>query len=198
MPMRLQAIDRFLVVVLGLVFIGLSWPAKANALSLEDYKVTPPCKEQLDAAKISTFEIREDEINLVLVNRSAAAKVEIKNIRFEPFMWGIMIKTGEQHIVHCLPFTPSFFSFALAEPGHRTFHFFQEEYKTTEIHLHSFIGCGTSCHFARVETIMFFDKVGEEPHYAHVEDTVPNEYPSRWYRSYLTGDEQRLFDNANS
>ena len=69
LPMRLQAIDHSLVVVLGLVFIGLSWPPKANALSLEDYKVTPPCKEQLDAAKISTFEIREDGINLVLVNR---------------------------------------------------------------------------------------------------------------------------------
>ena len=65
MPMRLQAIDRFLVVVLGLVFIGLSLPVKAKVLSLEDYKITPPCKEQLDAAKISTFEILEDEINLV-------------------------------------------------------------------------------------------------------------------------------------
>ena len=198
MPMRLQAIDRFLVVVLGLVFIGLSLPAKAKVLSLEDYKITPPCKEQLDAAKISTFEIREDEINLVLVNRSAAKEVEIKATFFAPFMWGIMINTGEQSIVHCLPFAPSYFSFALAEPGQRTFMFFQEEYKTTEIHLHSFIGCGTSCHFARVETIVFFDKVGEEPLYDHVEDTVPNEYPSRWYRSYLTGDEKSLFDNANS
>ena len=198
MPMRLQAIDRFLVVVLGLVFIGLSLPAKAKVLSLEDYKITPPCKEQLDAAKISTFEIREDEINLVLVNRSAATEVEIKDIIFEPFMWGVMIETGEQSIVHCLPFGPSNFSFALAEPGQRTFMFLQEQYETIEIHLHSFIGCGTSCHFARVETIIFFDKSGKEPLYDHVEDTVPNEYPSRWYRSYLTGDEVRLFENATS
>ena len=75
--------------------------------------------------------------------------------------------------------------------------FVQDAFDVTEVHLHSFVSCGSPCHFARVETIVFFDEGEENPIYDRVDDTIPNEYPSRWFRSFLNGSERAMYNKAN-
>jgi len=41
---------------------------------------------------------------------------------------------------------------------------------------------------------VFFDKGEEKPIYDHVEDTIPNEYPSRWFKEFLEPKEEAAFE----
>ena len=79
--------------------------------------------------------------------------------------------------------------------------------QATEVHMHGYISCGVNRGFARSETITFFD-YPEVPadeqgmlHSVQIRaihtqngDTYPNEYLSRWFRSYLTEEERVVFD----
>jgi hypothetical protein len=183
----------WLVTIFGLVSLGS--PLTAGPISLADFHVTNICIEHLNKQGITSFEMWDDDpADPILVNRNPDKPVKITNIWFVPSVYGWLIEVNKQKVVHCHREIISFVNFSVAEQRQRYFMFDQGPYNLTEVHLHSFVGCGTSCHFARVETIIFFDKETQKPIYDHVEDAYPNEYPSSWYRALLTSSEKHLFD----
>lgn len=185
----------WLLAILGIVSFGSS--LRAGSLYLANFDVTDVCKERLDKQGITSFEVWDDDpSDPMLVNRNLETPVEITNIWFAPSVYGWLIEANKQKVVHCQKEAVSFVNFSVAESRQRYFMFVQDAFDVTEVHLHSFVGCGTSCHFARVETILFFDDKREKVIYDHVEDTIPNEYPSRWFGNYLDTEERRLFDKV--
>ena len=183
----------WLLAILGIVSFGSS--LRAGSLYLANFDVTDVCKEHLDKQGITSFEVWDDDpSDPMLVNRNPETPVEITNIWFAPSVYGWLIEANKQKVVHCHKETISFVNFSVAERRQRYFMFVEVPFDVTEVHLHSFVDCGTSCHFARVETVVFFDKNGMHPMHDHVEDALPNEYPSRWFSNYLDIEERRLFD----
>ena len=177
--------------------VSFGSPVTAAPMSLADFHVTDVCKGHLNRLGSTSFEIWDDDpADPILVNRNPDKPVKITDIWFAPSVYGWLVEAGEQKIVHCHKEIISFVNFSLAEQRQRYSMFDQGPFDVTEVHLHSFVGCGTSCHFARVETIIFFDEKAKRPLYARVEDTVPNEYPSRWFESYLRSIEIKLFEIA--
>jgi len=186
----------WLLAIVGVVSFGPS--LTAGPLYLANFDVTHVCKEHLDKQGITSFEIWDDDLNdPMLVNRNPETSVEITNVWFAPSVYGWLIETDKQKVVHCHKETISFVDFSLAERRQRYFMFVQDAFDVTEVHLHSFVSCGSPCHFARVETIVFFDEGEENPIYDRVDDTIPNEYPSRWFRSFLNGSERAMYNKAN-
>ena len=186
----------WLLAILGMVSFGSS--LRAGPLYLANFDVTNVCKEHLDKQGITSFEMWDDDpSDPMLVNRNPETPVEITNIWFAPSVYGWLIEANKQKVVHCHKETISFVNFSVAENRQRYFMFDQGPFDVFEVHLHSFVGCGTACHFARVETIVFFDEGEENPIYDRVDDTIPNEYPSRWFRSFLNGSERAMYNKAN-
>ena len=183
----------WLFAILGMVSFGSS--LRAGPLYLANFDVTDVCKEHLDKQDITSFEMWDDDpSDPMLVNRNPETPVEITNIWFAPSVYGWLIEANKQKVVHCHKETISFVNFSLAEQRKRYFMFVQDAFDVTEVHLHSFVSCGSPCHFARIETIVFFDKGEEKPIYDHVEDTIPNEYPSRWFKEFLEPKEEAAFE----
>ena len=181
----------WLFAILGMVSFGSS--LRAGPLYLANFDVTDVCKEHLDKKDITSFEMWDDDpSDPMLVNRNPETPVEITNIWFAPSVYGWLIEANKQKVVHCHKETISFVNFSVAENRQRYFMFVQDAFDVTEVHLHSFVSCGSPCHFARVETIVFFDEGEEKPIYDHVEDTIPNEYPSRWFGNSLSATEKDL------
>jgi hypothetical protein len=186
----------WLFAILGMVSFGSS--LRAGPLYLANFDVTNVCKEHLDKQDITSFEMWDDDpSDPMLVNRNPETPVEITNIWFAPSVYGWLIEANKQKVVHCHKETISFVNFSVAENRQRYFMFVQDAFDVTEVHLHSFVSCGSPCHFARVETIVFFDEGEENPIYDRVDDTIPNEYPSRWFRSFLNGSERAMYNKAN-
>ena len=183
----------WLFAILGMVSFGSS--LRAGPLYLANFDVTDVCKEHLDKQNITSFEMWDDDpSDPMLVNRNPETPVKITDIWFAPSVYGWLIEANKQKVVHCHKEAVSFVNFSVAENRQRYFMFEQGPFDVTEVHLHSFVGCGTSCQFARVETIIFLDKEVQRQLHDHVEDTYPNEYRSKWFRAYLTKDERRVFD----
>ena len=183
----------WLLAILGIVSFGSS--LRAGSLYLANFDVTDVCKERLDKQGITSFEVWDDDpSDPMLVNRNPETPVEITNIWFAPSVYGWLIEANKQKVVHCHKETISFVNFSLAEQRKRYFMFAQDAFYATEVHLHSFVSCGSPCHFARVESIIFFDDARERATYDHIEDTLPNEYLSKWFRAYLTVHERRVFE----
>ena len=181
-----------LIAIFGLVSLGA--PLTAGPISLSDFHVTNVCTENLNKQGITSFEMWDDDpADPILVNRNPDKPVKITNIWFAPSVYGWLVEAGEEKIVHCHEEIISFVNFSVAERRQRYFVFDQGPFDVTEVHLHSFVGCGTSCHFARVETIIFFKDEFQKPIYDHVDDTISNEYPSRWFMEFLKNDEKFEF-----
>lgn len=186
-------ISIWFLVIFGLVAFGS--PVTATPISLADFHVTDVCKKHLNKQGITSFEIwDEDPAAPILVNRNPETPVKITDVWFAPSVYGWLIEVGEQKIVHCHKEIISFVNFSLAEQRQRYFMFDQGPFDVTEVHLHSFVGCGTSCHFARVETIIFPDDSIGKPMYDHVDDELPNKHPSQWFRNFLDDEERDIFD----
>ena len=186
-------ISIWFLTILGLVSFGS--PVTAAPMSLADFHITNVCKEHLNKQGITRFEMWDDDpADPILINRNPDKPLKIIDIWFAPSVYGWLFEAGEQKIVHCHEEIISFVNFSIAEQRQRYFVFDQGPFDVTEVHLHSFVGCGTSCHFARVETIIFFDEESKEPTYDHVDDTIPNEYPSRWFSTFLSPEEKVRFN----
>ncbi|MDA8730580.1 hypothetical protein N9N21_06990 [Alphaproteobacteria bacterium] len=185
----------WLFAILGMVSFGSS--LRAGSLYLANFDVTNVCKEHLDKQDITSFEMWDDDpSDPMLVNRNPETPVEITNIWFAPSVYGWLIEANKQKVVHCHKETISFVNFSVAENRQRYFMFVQDAFDVTEVHLHSFVSCGSPCHFARVESIIFFDDARESAVYDHIEDTLPNEYLSKWFRADLKDDERKLFEKS--
>ena len=190
-------ISIWFLAILGLVSFGS--PVTAAPISLAGFHVTDVCKKHLNKQGITSFEIwDEDPADPILVNRNPETSVKITDVWFAPSVYGWLVEAGEQKIVHCHKEIISFVNFSVAEQRQRYFVFDDGPVDVSEVHLHSFVGCGTSCHFARVETIIFFDEGSQDPLYDHVEDTTPNEYPSIWFNAYLLEEERTIIPFTDS
>jgi hypothetical protein len=192
--------NKFYLISLVLVISIFSSVTKAETHLLSDYTVTDDCKSTFETGHSWTFEkFDHDPINPVVVARLPKPEVLITRINLGARgsisnAW--LIESEEQGVVHCVKDFPTSLAFALVESRKREMMFADEEFDVIEVHLHHFVPCGTSCRRARVETIIFFDKDVSQPIHDHVGDTYPNEYPSKWFRAYLTEDERKVFDRV--
>ena len=185
----------WLLAILGMVSFGSS--LSAGPLYLDNFEITDVCKEHLDKQDITSFEMWDDNpADPILVNRNPDTPVKITDIWFAPSVYGWLIEANKQKVVHCHKEAVSFVNFSVAERRQRYFMFDQGPFDVSEVHLHSFVSCGSSCYFARVETIIFFDDARKISIYDHIEDTLPNEYLSKWFRADLRDDERELFEKS--
>tara|TARA_B100000575_G_C23008540_1_gene580987 strand:- start:325 stop:948 length:624 start_codon:yes stop_codon:yes gene_type:complete len=203
---------QFALLVFALLILGFEKTAVSvqERLDVKDYKLTGRCEDIVEDSKLKSFEISSDDAAMpTIISRDPDAKIEIHQIHFKPYFDGMLFTRGDESVLHCAHFK-THIDLILLERSERWMIFESGARQATEAHFHSFVGCGTSCYYGRSETIVFFDEpvvsAEEEgwlhsrpagPIYIHNGDAFPNEYPSRWFLSYLTKDERAIFGYAS-
>ena len=199
---------RFALLVLS-AFLLSALTTTVNAqdlLLVQDYRLTKKCKDIIDENGFDTFEIKNDEYTLPTISvRDPESELQINAVRFSAFFYGLLFERGPESLLYC--YDKHAPNFIVVERTERFMIFENGGRQTTEAHIHSYISCGVNCGFARIENITFFDypkvpadeegmlhSVPLPPLYWIGSETHPNEYPSRWFRSYLKDDERAIFD----
>ena len=194
--------------VLFMLFLSIvGFNANAQELyRVSDYQLTGECENIFEEYGYDTFEIKNDTHSVPEVSfRDQETELRISGVRFAAFSYGLLFELGSEGLLYC--FENHGPNFIVVESSERYMVFENGARQSTEAHIHSYISCGVNCGFARSETITFFDtpEVPEEEKgmlhsqpigalYTQNGDTYPNEYPSRWYRSYLNTEERVIFD----
>ena len=176
-------------------------------LDISDYQLTSVCSDTVQKYELAQFQIETDPYYMPEISlRDPDAELDINDVSLGAGFDGLLFQRGERAVLHCFNqfYRPNFI---LLERSERWMIFESGARQATEAHIHSYISCGSNCGFSRYESITFFDhpEVPEEeegmlhsrpvpPLYWLGGDTHPNEYPSRWFRSYLTEEERIVFD----
>lgn len=176
-------------------------------LDISDYQLTSVCSDTVKKYELAQFQIESKADYLPEVSlRDLEAELDIKDVFLGAGFDGLLFQRGERAVLHCFNqfYRPNFI---LLERSERWMIFESGARQATEAHIHSYISCGSNCGFSRYESITFFDDPAvpkEEEGMLHSRpvpplywlggDTHPNEYPSRWFRSYLTEEERIVFD----
>jgi hypothetical protein len=176
-------------------------------LNISDYQLTSVCSDTLKKYELAQFQIESKADYLPEVSlRDLEAELDIKDVFLGAGFDGLLFQRGERAVLHCFNqfYRPNFI---LLERSERWMIFESGARQATEAHIHSYISCGSNCGYSRYESITFFDDPAvpkEEEGMLHSRpvpplywlggDTHPNEYPSRWFRSYLTEEERIVFD----
>ena len=169
-----------------ILFVASSLVAEER-VSIIGFNISDPCKEWIEEAGLTSFELKHDFHLPEVVVRSPASDVKMTSIWFGEFSWGLLLEKDEQKIIHCNePMTT--LEFALVEQAEREAIF--DLIKTTEVHFHSSVNCGSPCRYAQIDTVVFSDTTGP---YGFTE-MKSSAYPSKWFRAYLTKNEKREFD----
>ena len=175
-------------------------------LDVDDYQLTEVCSETVQKYQLETFQLETNSYLPEILLRNAEAALDIQDVSLGAGFNGLLFQRGNTAVLHC--FNQFYWpNFILLERSERWMIFESGARQATEAHIHSYISCGSNCGYSRYESITFFDdpKVPMEeegmlhssplrPLYWLGGDTHPNEYPSRWFRSYLTDEERVIFD----
>lgn len=174
---------------LNLHFVGTA-DAKIDTSSTI---VSDECQFILEQNRVSDFQLEDDESAPTIVVRPEASDVSIKPIVFDvPFFQGIMVTAWDKQILHCWDMM-EFAYFVLAEQVQFYNTINQNTYPHVRVHLHNRWNCGNPCISARVHTINLINGP-YQPNARMVYQSEWGEYPSRWFRVYLTKDELVIFD----
>ena len=169
-----------------MLFLVPSW-ADEERLSVSNFNISKPCMEWIGPTGLTSFELKGDFQLPDVVVRSPASEVKMTSIWFGEFSWGLLLEKDGKKIIHCNePMTT--LEFALVEQAEREAIF--DLIKTTEVHFHSSVNCGSPCRYAQIDTVVFSDTTGP---YGFTE-MKSSAYPSKWFRAYLTKNEKREFD----
>ena len=207
---RLTAMKLYssLFIAAALVLCIITTTVKAQEkLNVDDFQLTPVCAETVKKGNFKTFKKDIDSYTTPEITmRQPEAKLRVDSVTLSFDYKGLLFQLGEEAVLHCYVYYYSP-NFIVVERTERFMIFENGGRQATEAHIHSYISCGSNCGYARFESITFFDdpKVPTEeagmlhtvplpPLYWLGGDTHPNEYPSRWFRSYLTEEERVVFD----
>ena len=176
-------------------------------LNISDYQLTSVCSDTLKKYELAQFQIESKADYLPEISlRDLDAELDIKDVSLGAGLDGLLFQHEDRAVLHCFNqfYRPNFI---LLERSERWMIFESGARQATEAHIHSYISCGSNCGYSRYESITFFDDPAvpkEEEGMLHSRpvpplywlggDTHPNEYPSRWFRSYLTEEERIVFD----
>ena len=176
-------------------------------LDISDYRLTEVCSDTVQKYELTQFQIETDPYYMPEISlRDSDAELDINDVSLGAGFDGLLFQRGDRAVLHCFDqfYHPNFI---LLERSERWMIFESGARQATEAHIHSYIRCGSNCRYSRYESITFFDdpEVPKEeegmlhsrpvpPLYWLGGDTHPNEYPSRWFRSYLTEEERIVFD----
>ena len=176
-------------------------------LDISDYRLTEVCSDTVQKYELEQFQIEAQRQYLPEISlRNPEAALDIHDLFLGAGFDGLLFQRGDRAVLHCFNqfYRPNFI---LLERSERWMTFESGARQATEAHIHSYISCGSNCGFSRYESITFFDdpEVPKEeegmlhsrpvpPLYWLGGDTHPNEYPSRWFRSYLRDEERIIFD----
>ena len=178
----------------------------SELFDVRDYQLTTVCEETVEKHHLKTFEVNDLVSTPEVAIRQPEAELYVTEVFFKAYFRGLLFQRGDKAVLHCYQhyYRPNFI---LLERSERWMIFENGARQATEAHIHSYISCGSNCGYSRYESITFFDipKVPKEeegwlhsvplrPLYWLGGDTHPNEYPSRWFRSYLTEEERIVFD----
>ena len=190
-----------------LVAASVSTGNAEDWLDISDYQLTSVCDETVQKYELTQFQIETDPYYMPEISlRDRDAELDIKDVSLGAGFDGLLFQRGDRAVLHCFNqfYRPNFI---LLERSERWMIFENGARQATEAHIHSYISCGSNCGYSRYESITFFDDPAvpkEEEGMLHSRpvaplywlggDTHPNEYPSRWFRSYLTEEERIVFD----
>ena len=197
----------FLAPLTLLVAASVSTGNADEWLDISDYQLTSVCSDTVQKYELEQFQIESKADYLPEISiRDPSAALDIKDVSLGAGFDGLLLQRGDRAVLHCFNqfYRPNFI---LLERSDRWMIFESGARQATEAHIHSYISCGSNCGFSRYESITFFDDPAvpkEEEGMLHSRpvpplywlggDTHPNEYPSRWFRSYLTEEERIVFD----
>ena len=204
-----------LLIALAVIGPLLNTTASAEErFQVNDFQLTGMCEKFVPEYELASFEIEDDSVSLpMIVSRDpSTVQIDVQSVFFKPFLRGLLFTrttdAKSESVLHCAHFK-THVDFVLLERSEKWMIFESGARQATEVHFHSYVGCGTSCIYGRSETIVFFDEPMVPPEeegwlhskpvpplYIHNGDAYPNEYPSRWFRSYLTDDEIQKFDGV--
>jgi len=190
-----------------LVAASVSTGKAEEWLDISDYQLTSVCSDTVQKYELSQFQIEAQHKYLPEISlRNPEATLDIHDLFLGAGFDGLLFQRGDRAVLHCFNqfYRPNFI---LLERSERWMIFESGARQATEALIHSYISCGSNCGFSRYESITFFDDPAvpkEEEGMLHSRpvpplywlggDTHPNEYPSRWFRSYLTEEERIVFD----
>jgi len=171
------------------LFAFMSVASSDEFFPLEGIPISDSCEEWIEEAGIYGFEYYGSAILPELIIREPASEVTFTAIWFQPFSSGILIENRGMEIIHCNePMTFPYFALAEAAERFRI----TDTIKTVEVHFHSIVNCGSPCIYAQIDTIVFSEE--QRPWGYTSMKTIMNDYPSRWFRGYLTEGERAVFD----
>jgi len=184
-----SAVPLFIIWACSLVFVQ---PALAM-IQDDGLIISSDCQQIIDQHEISDFSLDDRDSSPFIVQRSEASHVEIKYLVFDvPFFQGLLVRAWDKQIIHCWD-AMEFTYFVLAEQVEFHEMIGGAVFQHAQVHVHNKWDCGSPCVEARVHTIDLING----PYQSRARMVYQSdwgEYPSRWFRAYLTNDERTIFD----
>ena len=192
----------FLFITLLVALAVNSANAKTRAYLSKDCSNYLKVFYQINKPSIDDFKILEDQDYYLhtLLKRKGAQNVKVKAVAFQDRdnqkTFGFQFNWKNQSIVHCW----SFYHTALITLIEKYDHYdplVEKQNEAVKISTHYFVNCGVPCHHAEVTSAYLVDN-GTRPYVRKEISTPTFEYPSMWFKDYLTLEELFQFMSSES
>ena len=135
------------------------------------------------------------ETDITIISRGDV-DFKVKGIWISSSVNGLLLEADGRSITHCTDFL-TMPELILIEEETEHAPFLLDEFLSTRFYIHYEVNCGNPCYYSRIDTIVIpatdeFAPIG----YMELKSAL-YEYPSRWFRAYLTDTEKLVLDKIN-
>ena len=153
-------------------------------------ELTKACKKIV--GQDALFE--ESDADITIISRGDI-NFTVRDIRINSAINGLLFEADGRSIIHCTEWMiiPELI---LVEEETEYSLFLLDEFISTRFYIHNKVNCGVSCYSSRVDTVVIPVSNEFEPRgYMELESTL-YDYPSKWFRAYLTDAEKLVLDKT--
>jgi hypothetical protein len=173
----------------SLVFVSASVAEPRKYLSdkcknhlIDFYKINNPSFEDFKVLDEQEYWLH------TILKRKGTNKVKVRSVAFETnnsqTLYGLQAEWKDQIIINCWSFYHSAL-ITLIETYDHYDPFLEKQKDAIRISTHYLVNCGVPCHHAEVTSTYMVDD-GTKPYVRKEISTPTFEYPSIWFRDYLT------------
>ncbi len=154
-------------------------------------ELTEACKKILEQDGL----FKESDTDITIISRGDV-DFKVKGIWISSSVNGLLLEADGRSITHCTDFL-TMPELILIEEETEHAPFLLDEFQSTRFYIHYKVNCGNPCYYSRIDTIVIpvtdeFAPIG----YMELKSAL-YEYPSRWFRAYLTDTEKLVLDKIN-
>ena len=154
-------------------------------------ELTEACKKILEQDGL----FKESDTDITIISRGDI-DFKVTGIWINSSVNGLLLEADGRSITHCTDFL-TMPELILVEEETEHAPFLLDEFQSTRFYIHYKVNCGNPCYYSRIDTIVIpatdeFAPIG----YMELKSAL-YEYPSRWFRAYLTDTEKLVLDKIN-